>query len=431
MKNLITALLILLSGIAVAQEEEPFNKWSMEVGAGFNKAMAPLTAGYLTPTLNVGHAGIGARYMFNETVGLMTDLGFGAFREARGQSPEFLTTYADINFQFYGNLNKALDLHKLSDRLGLALHSGVGFVANQYRSSPVVDLLPSDFMYNFIFGTTAKYKIHDRMALIFDISMRVNGRQNWTFDGQVYNSLSGNVYPDVPFEHATGTWWTGTAGLAFYLGKEKRHADWDYPVKEYATKEDLQQQFGEIRDMLKDSDGDGIPDYLDQEPNTPAGARVDFKGRTLDSDGDGIPDHLDKCPFVPGPASNDGCPIEEVREIDYFKKAINEGYVNVYFAFDSSKPLAYSTSGIQYISNFMKRNPGVNLEIMGFADEIGPEDYNMKLSERRAKGVYQILIDAGIDKSRLSAKGYGEDSSVDKKSSEARQLARRVSFMVK
>ena len=79
----------------------------------------------------------------------------------------------------------------------------------------------------------------------------------------------------------------------------------------------------------------------------------------------------------------------------------------------------------------MKKNPGVNVEIKGYADELGPEDYNMKLSERRAKSVYDLLVASGVDASRLSYKGYGEDTSVDKSSADARQMARRASFEVK
>ena len=181
-----------------------------------------------------------------------------------------------------------------------------------------------------------------------------------------------------------------------------------------------------------DSDTDGVPDYLDKEPNTPAGARVGSSGSTLDSDGDGTPDHLDKCPFQPGAAATNGCPTEVTRdEIDYTRKAINEGYVNVYFAFDSDKPLAYSVSAAQYISNFLKRNPGVKIEVKGYADELGPEDYNMKLAERRAKSTYELLISSGVDASRITYKGYGEDTSVDKASADARQLSRRASFELK
>jgi OOP family OmpA-OmpF porin len=156
---------------------------------------------------------------------------------------------------------------------------------------------------------------------------------------------------------------------------------------------------------------------------------------TMDSDGDGTPDHLDKCPFVAGPSSTGGCPASEdtstQMEVDSFRKAINEGYVNVYYAFDSSKPLAYSVPATNYVANFMKRNPGVKLEVKGYADELGAENYNIKLSEKRAKAVYDVLIASGVDASRLTYKGYGEDTSVDKSSADARQLARRVSFDVK
>jgi OOP family OmpA-OmpF porin len=78
----------------------------------------------------------------------------------------------------------------------------------------------------------------------------------------------------------------------------------------------------------------------------------------------------------------------------------------------------------------MKRNPGVQVELKGYADELGPEDYNMKLSEKRAKSVYDLIIASGVDASRLSYKGYGEDTSVDKSSADARQMARRVSFEI-
>ena len=55
----------------------------------------------------------------------------------------------------------------------------------------------------------------------------------------------------------------------------------------------------------KDRDGDGIPDHLDECPDTPGLA--EFNG-CPDTDGDGIPDHLDECPDVPGEAKWDGCP---------------------------------------------------------------------------------------------------------------------------
>lgn len=413
--------------LAVAANGQDFNKWSLEATGGFNKPMAPLTpatpssAAYLSPTLNLGHVDFGVRYMFNEKFGLKLDYGLGTFKEVEGESPSFETKYNRLDLQGVANIGRIMNFESFTRTFGLLLHGGAGIGKVSPQEGTFNDF--KDDVYTLIFGITPQVKLGNRVALVGDISTVLNGRQSVSFDG---NSLE--PYP----LGANGTWWSGTLGLNFYLGKAEQHADWYIAADKYATKEELATQINGIKDMLKDSDGDGVPDYLDKEPNTPVGARVNSSGTTLDSDGDGSPDHVDKCPFLPGPASTGGCPVEEIREeIDYMKKAINDGYVNVYYAFDSSKPLGYSVSAAQYVSNFLKRNPGVKVEIKGYADELGPEDYNIKLSESRAKAVYDLLVASGVDASRLSYKGYGEDTSVDKASADARQMARRASFEIK
>jgi OmpA-OmpF porin, OOP family len=76
-----------------------------------------------------------------------------------------------------------------------------------------------------------------------------------------------------------------------------------------------------------DSDGDGVPDYLDKCPNTPAGVAVDASGCPLDSDGDGVPDYLDKCPNTPAGVTVDanGCPLDSDGDgvPDYLDKCPN------------------------------------------------------------------------------------------------------------
>ena len=63
-----------------------------------------------------------------------------------------------------------------------------------------------------------------------------------------------------------------------------------------------------------DSDGDGVPDYLDKCGSTPIGAPVDANGCPKDSDKDGVADYLDKCPDTPldTKADENGCPIDSV-----------------------------------------------------------------------------------------------------------------------
>jgi outer membrane protein OmpA-like peptidoglycan-associated protein len=75
-----------------------------------------------------------------------------------------------------------------------------------------------------------------------------------------------------------------------------------------------------------DSDGDGVPDYLDKCPDTPKGVNVDKDGCPVDSDGDGVPDYLDKCPGTPAgvKVDKDGCPLDSDGDgvPDYLDKCL-------------------------------------------------------------------------------------------------------------
>ena len=82
---------------------------------------------------------------------------------------------------------------------------------------------------------------------------------------------------------------------------------------------------------------------------------------------------------------------------------------------------------INFLKTYLENNSSAKAELIGYADETGPEGYNKFLSEKRAKTVYNILVDAGVDANRLSYKGDGEDTTA---TSTARQLARRVAIRI-
>lgn len=113
------------------------------------------------------------------------------------------------------------------------------------------------------------------------------------------------------------------------------------------------------------------------------------------------------------------------------KDLINSGYVNVYFDFNRDMPNQESTNGLNFLITYLKNHPEVNADVIGYADEIGNSDYNKQLSNRRAENVKQILVDAGIDGSRLNIVANGEDTSVNKNSRHARQTVRKVTFILK
>lgn len=61
----------------------------------------------------------------------------------------------------------------------------------------------------------------------------------------------------------------------------------------------------------------------------------------------------------------------------------------------------------------MKKNPDIKIEIQGHTDNVGTREHNMKLSENRAKAVYEYLVSRGIDKNRMTYKGYADLYPID------------------
>jgi len=105
---------------------------------------------------------------------------------------------------------------------------------------------------------------------------------------------------------------------------------------------------------------------------------------------------------------------------------------NIYYASNQAEIKPESRKELNKMARIIKETPGIKVQINSHTDEIGENDYNMQLSEKRAQNVVDYLIGKGVDKSRLSAMGYGESLPIKKnaQTEEDHQINRRTTFKV-
>ncbi len=101
------------------------------------------------------------------------------------------------------------------------------------------------------------------------------------------------------------------------------------------------------------------------------------------------------------------------------------------FATGKSELKSGATANLDRLSAFMTEYPQRTAAIEGFTDSMGSEEYNQDLSQRRADSVKGYLVRQGVETSRLSSAGRGENSPVaDNESAAGRQQNRRVEVII-
>lgn len=102
---------------------------------------------------------------------------------------------------------------------------------------------------------------------------------------------------------------------------------------------------------------------------------------------------------------------------------------NIFFDVDKFDLKEKSVTELQKILRFLKENPSLRVEISGHTDNSGSEAYNLQLSQKRAQAVYDYLVSHGVDRARLTPKGYGSNQPIaDNTTEEGRQKNRRIQF---
>ncbi len=182
------------------------------------------------------------------------------------------------------------------------------------------------------------------------------------------------------------------------------------------TEDECPDTFGEISGC-PDTDKDGFIDVNDACPNTPG----EVNG-CPDSDGDGLADNLDACPNEAGPVANKGCPRGGISRSDI----INNFVINdIYFDTNQSIIKNESRFRIEEIIAFARQFPEANFVITGHTDNRNSDEYNLNLSEKRAKRVQVALIKAGINPSKLTIESKGETQPASSNATESEMKKNR------
>lgn len=187
-----------------------------------------------------------------------------------------------------------------------------------------------------------------------------------------------------------------------------------------------------------DTDGDSVVDALDSCPEE--AGKAELSG-CPDADNDGVTDANDKCPNLTGVVENEGCPMPELEPepepepvvpSEKVLAALNEYAETLLFDYAKASFKQETYTVLQAITAILNDYPESHFIIEGHTDSLGSKTTNQNLSNYRANAVRDYLISNGIDPSRLSAYGFGEDRpKYSNKTKGGREHNRRVEVILK
>ncbi|WP_265428192.1 OmpA family protein [Chryseobacterium sp. YIM B08800] len=407
------------------QKSKRFNDWAVSFGAG----VPLLQSGDLTSIKNgngknlfgysayvsidkaITHAfGINLQYdrgetrqgWFNTKDAAPSDLSQVG---ARTQY-DAISLLGDINFS---NLLRRVD-NKSTYRWALHGYAGVGTIAYKaYQKDANGQRLMTEikpFKLGSFFaqaGAGLKFKVNRRLDIEGRLMYVYTGDDEFDGGGAQYSAINQRE------EQVSDNFFNATLGLSLKLGKHESHLMWHDPLQEIYYKLDVLANKNQDIEVCKkgDADNDGVCDDWDRQLDTPAGARVDGAGVALDADLDGVIDLYDKCVTVPGPVENQGCPLTPEPTT---KGPVDETVSNmegIEFDLNSDRILPNNTPILNNAVNYINSSNGT-YTVIGATDTRASDEYNQKLSERRANSVKNYLIKNGVDSSKLNAVGRGE-----------------------
>lgn len=143
---------------------------------------------------------------------------------------------------------------------------------------------------------------------------------------------------------------------------------------------------------------------------------------------------LAACSARSGPVREDPAAAErKAREaLEDIERKISRGDLpKIQFEFDKAEITPESYPTLDLIAEVLSRSERLKLFILAHTDSVGTEEYNLDLSERRAKAVKEFLVKKGLPPPTIRYRGYGFARPLaDNSSEEGRAKNRRVEFRV-
>lgn len=322
-----------------------------------------------------------------------------------------ISVLGDLNIS---NLLRRVD-NKSPFRWALHGYAGIGTLAYKaYQKSPafpqetvMTEIKP--FRLNSLFGQAGaglKYKLNNRLNIEGRLMYVVTTDDEFDGGGMQYSDINRRE------DQISDNFVNATLGISLQLGKHESHLMWHDPLQEIYYKLDVLATKNQDIEVCKngDVDNDGVCDDWDRQLDTPAGARVDGAGIALDADLDGVIDLNDRCVTVPGTLENNGCPMGAAAPVAPVG-AVTETETTldgIEFDFNSDRILSSNTPVLNNAIGYINSSDSTVYTVIGATDTKGSDEYNQRLSERRANSVRNYLIKNGVNASKLNAVGRGE-----------------------
>jgi outer membrane protein OmpA-like peptidoglycan-associated protein len=418
-----------------------YNRWSVYLGGGWFQYYGDIARAHFYPGNSTTKEGGfswnvmgGANYWFNPYFGFNANL---AYARLATQKQEKYNVYLENTTIFYdvnavASLSNLLFPRDYEKRWKSYISFGVGNAhyrsllrnlddtyigSHGYENSKnpaatepgATDGMKSEATWKLASGF--KYKLTKRLAVGIEASLVSLPTDHFDVVNRVLTEKDKIGYTNLMVQYT--------------FGKHEMHNEWnpvDPTMAELLKRikdvekdvDDLKKDLDDVKDdvdvLMKDydlrtnspdSDGDGVPDYLDLEPNSPAGATVNFQGVALPIEKDKFQRNPDGS-FKFDPQGN---PILTEEPKDFQGIAL----YSVFFPLNSTYLSPANMERISIAANVLKRYPDLKFDVVGSACEIASPDYNDDLSRRRANVVRDVLVkDFGIDSNRLIVSWTGE-----------------------